>query len=72
MDWIKCTDRLPEPGKEVIIYITMKNFTGYPKVHIGWTSDYVSGWECPDNFCLENYEVSHWMELPNPPVDKKK
>lgn len=69
MDWIKCTDKLPEPGKEVIIYITKEDLTCWPRVHVGWTSKYVSGWESPDYFFLEDNEVSHWMELPNAPID---
>lgn len=59
MEWIKCSDRLPEEGISVIIYIGFVT-TGF----------YQEEWFY-DSYDLDDddldHEVTHWMPLPKPP-----
>lgn len=64
MDWIDCNDRMPESNVSVMIYAKewidavvfghLKTLRG-PK----WIDDELD--------CEINYDVSHWMPLPETP-----
>lgn len=63
--WIPCTERLPEPNRLVLCYIT----TGTTKTYfLAWWNDIQNDWEEGIGGCrlLENdlgYEVIAWMPL---------
>lgn len=64
MEWIKCSDRLPEKSKHVLCYYGVKSpLRGY--MHEGkWYLYFYGGVE-------ESYmhNVTHWMPLPEPPTE---
>lgn len=77
-EWISVKDRLPEEGKEVLVFAIGKldNFIGETAIAI---SDYTNislvpqiihrmGWRAPWQYFLTDYEITHWMPLPEPPV----
>ena len=57
-DWIPCTERLPEKGEEVLVYVNDEILV----------ANYSSGgwWN------YEFKGVTHWMPLPPPPPQKQK
>ena len=65
--WIKCSERMPEEGEDVIIYDDLR------QVHEGYyiqCGDYVS-WEISsyDPSYYDEVNVTHWMPLPEPPAE---
>lgn len=66
MNWIKCTDQLPTPGTDCLIF-PRPDF-GLP-VHEG-LYDYDKQWKCHDNDVVAyKIEVTHWMPIPDDPKD---
>ena len=61
--WIKCSDRLPEFNKEVLV-------TNGKFIYIGelWENDY--GFVSAGEF-MRIYKVTHWMPLPELPKECK-
>lgn len=65
--WIKCSERMPEEGEDVIVYDNLR------QVHEGYYLQY------GDLVCWELYsysssyydevKVTHWMPLPEPPQE---
>ena len=62
MKWISVDDRLPRPYDDVIvcdnngiIYIAFRNIDNI--------------WDGGDIACYDNPCFTHWMPLPDPPVD---
>lgn len=77
-EWISVKDKLPELGKEVLVYAIGKSeyFLGdsiitisyqYEFKWFSWSKDEVIMWHSPLDYFNTNYEVTHWMPLPNPP-----
>jgi len=77
-EWIKCSDRLPENDQNVLVYhsedfhITVGDFerdnVSYYIESDGskfYTDD---GWETEISWAQRG-KVTHWMPLPNPPLD---
>lgn len=77
MNWIPCSEQLPGPNQEVLIYldeneggmlelgytslITIATYTGDP-------DEWTSGWEADANAPIEDgCWPTHWMPLPEPP-----
>jgi hypothetical protein len=59
MEWVKCSDRLPEPGELVLIFTTdMYLFMGWLENGHLW---------CYEHQTWFLTEVSHWMPLPPNP-----
>lgn len=70
-EWIKCSERMPPDGDEVLIFTRSGHISldawdevhedpigmGGPTISIG---HYWGAWEYED--------ISHWMPLPKPPV----
>ncbi|WP_166296269.1 DUF551 domain-containing protein [Photorhabdus tasmaniensis] len=64
MNWIKCSDRLPEPIKTVLIVISGRVYCGYLSM------DEENGFYIPSGYIyMDLNAVGHWMELPQPPED---
>ncbi len=63
MEWIKCSDRMPEYSKAVLI-------TDGKFVHLGWVRNpaHFKGKHCPfDSHMGVKPNTTHWMPLPEPP-----
>ena len=67
MGWIKCSERLPEEGQKIIIF--MPNF-----INGSWTETAFFG--SNGSWCLsasilsiEKTKITHWMPLPDPPEE---
>lgn len=75
MEWIKCSDRLPEPGSKVICYYFPKApvmegrivgiLTRHDRLEISVASGLLRHMD-ENGFALAA-QVTHWMPLPNPP-----
>lgn len=59
MKWIKCSERLPEPGTEVLVYVKCAYDTSilHYNVYVYDPAMYQPHWTY----------VTHWMPLPEPP-----
>lgn len=65
-NWIPVTERLPEMGVSVLIYINTSNADDdYYEVACRFTHNPVDGWSCNGDRIYEG--VTHWRELPPPP-----
>lgn len=60
MEWISVKDRLPETGKNVLVVVK-------GEVHEGVLG--MVFWTVPNAESYCNKDVTHWMPLPEPPVD---
>jgi len=62
--WVKCTDRLPEPNKNVLgVFATGK----YKATEIVKLLSDGSGWDLGSRLFVIPSAVTHWQELPTPP-----
>lgn len=58
-EWIPVSERLPEDGDVVIIWVTSYMELGWYDADVAaWKSEYVNDYEG---------DVTHWMPLPQPP-----
>ena len=67
-EWIKCSDRLPEEGKNVILYDGNEAFCG--DISLDRDKRICGGMQACDGVCYgwsEKNEITHWMPLPIPP-----
>lgn len=65
--WIKCSEKMPENGKSVLVVITQD---GYTDICVGET--YGEGdWMISGEFWYEKSDpaITHWMPLPEPPKE---
>lgn len=74
MEWIKCSDEMPEIGRHVLFFISVqlksKDDFYFQQIEKGFLSDSCClpspKWlSYEDWYNLDN--VTHWMPLPNPP-----
>lgn len=72
MQWVKCSDRLPEEGQTVICYrkvIVMgwycKTYCPYEKKRKGFHCD----WDGIIRSTFKTFPVTHWMPLPESPKE---
>ncbi|MDE9519818.1 DUF551 domain-containing protein [Xenorhabdus bovienii] len=64
MDWIKCSDRLPDIYADILF---VRN--GCNDVHTGYLSDILDVFYSYSDDGLFDIEcITHWMELPEPPT----
>jgi len=84
-NWISLKNRLPEEGKEVLLFLSNElNLRRYDEVQTKYGIGVLDGikfyaqlpkCECESiEFCsniLELKEVSHWMDLPEPPKENE-
>lgn len=65
MNWIKCSERMPEGGEYVIVYHPTD---GTQK--ITYFFEYGSWWDtAEDDYRVPKSYFTHWMPLPDPPTD---
>ena len=63
MDWIKIKDRFPEIDQTILALLTVGNPKRSYSGRIGvWT------WSKNDDI---NTDITHWMELPEPPKENE-
>lgn len=76
-EWISVKDRLPDIGERVLVCAVSKN-SGAPLTIITEMSDtnWLDNrlkielyWMPPFQYFLSNYEIIHWMPLPEPPEE---
>lgn len=78
MNWIKCSDKLPEKAGEYLVYVSDEMWSG--AMILWFTNDfsrldddlfYPQGFYVndPEYGRVEYKEVTHWMPLPEPPED---
>ena len=78
-EWIPVSERLPDFNEEVLIYAIGIEDGFSPVVAISETyifqvlpiSNGTIEWRDPWDFFSKNYEVTHWMPLPQPPEVKE-
>lgn len=65
-EWIKCTDRKPNPQQTVLVFCAGNRVT---EIHIAeYRPDSLCYyWDC-DTFGMEANEVEYWMPLPEAPL----
>lgn len=64
-DWIKCSEKMPENGKNVLVVIKED---GYTDICVGETHG-EGNWMISGEFWYEKSDpaITHWMLLPKPP-----
>jgi len=77
--WIPVAARLPEKDIEVLVFAEGKieGFFGDTAIAISKRYDFkiftdsegVEVWQSPWQYFLTDYEITHWMPLPQPPVE---
>ena len=77
--WIPVTERLPEKDIEVLVFAEGKieGFFGDTVIAISKRYDFniftdsegVEVWQSPWQYFLTDYEITHWMPLPEPPKE---
>lgn len=75
--WIPCSERFPELDQQVLVYAIGKEdgFIGDSVIALSKrfifrlfsSSDGVEEWRSPWQYFSSNYEITHWMPLPNAP-----
>lgn len=75
--WIKCSERMPENLKKVLIFVDYEIYvaTYYEHPYLNGRGNFIvielgCGWE-NTSLEFEEYEVSYWMPLPNPPESEE-
>ena len=78
--WIPVTERLPEKGLEVLVFAEGKidGFFGDTAIAISKRCDFkiftdsegVEVWQSPWQYFMTDYEITHWMQLPEPPKEE--
>lgn len=65
--WIKCGERLPEDGQEVLCFISFEAIGALPFITNGFRNG--SFWMIGTNRFKTLNGPSHWMPLPEPPKE---
>ena len=56
--WIPVEERLPEDGKDVLVFIRGNVDLGYHFAQYGW-----------ETYTMQRGDITHWMPLPEPPKE---
>lgn len=73
MEWVKCSDQMPEEEKDYLTYVMdngcsynqeVQRFYKKPRLLKGIYADSYTHWE---KTTWDDYIVTHWMPLPEPP-----
>ena len=80
-EWISVKDRLPESGKDVLVFAVGKvnafiedttiEITEYTNVSLFPSTVVRMGWRSPYLHFFDNYEITHWMPLPESPMKEE-
>lgn len=65
MEWIKCSERMPETGDDVLVYCPDTNEQFVAVTWDGSTDFQYARYETVNIVC----EPTHWMPLPEPPSE---
>lgn len=76
-EWISVESRFPEQNREVLVFAVGKidGFIGSTVIAISERylfkffpfSEGIEEWKSPWQYFLTDYEITHWMPLPEPP-----
>ncbi|WP_250323595.1 DUF551 domain-containing protein, partial [Escherichia coli] len=77
--WISCSERMPEMGERQCYVLAADFKNNYPPnipntqvgVYGDWFNDGKPTWDDGDGEDLYLKEVTHWMQLPEPPQEVK-
>lgn len=78
MEWVKCSERMPEHIGDQQSYVLAADFKNkyspnWPHMQVAvygdWFKDGSPTWDDGDGGDLHLKEVTHWMPLPSPPTD---
>lgn len=73
--WISVKERMPESGEKVIVFAIgkYKGFIGDTVYAMSMILDRPSGkcWAVPWQYFDVDYEITHWMPMPEPPKEGK-
>ena len=76
--WIPCSERLPEIDKDVLVYAVRKDGLGdavttitqyINHIWFGHRIDTEPYWKDQWQYFHSDYEITHWMPLPEPPKE---
>jgi len=79
MDWVNIKDRLPNVGKDdydsesIIVFVHCDHWEKDKSMVFDWSTDTVRGkkvsrFKWRDRLIIPQWEVTHWMPLPNYPL----
>lgn len=68
-EWIKCSERLPEEGKDVLFI--QKTWGNNIEFKIGDFDSKMKWWQAGSGV-IKNEYVTHWMPLPEPPKEESR
>ena len=73
-EWIKCSERLPEPMQDVLVWSPAFGIAG-GEYDVAFQSRFVDEW-CGAHISSHSEwdfnEITHWMPLPAPPAEEVK
>ncbi|HHL3239281.1 TPA: DUF551 domain-containing protein [Klebsiella variicola] len=69
MEWVKCSEMMPEIGKNVLIRISCNSHFNIESAEYKGDGLWLGCW-C-DTYGKKGsaYQVAHWMPLPTPPTE---
>lgn len=65
VDWIKCSERMPELGDDMIVFADGIVMSGVS--YVKKKGFYIQALEYDDDETIDN--VTHWQPLPEPPQE---
>ena len=69
MQWIKCSERMPDVGEQVLIRISCSEHFNIENGRYKGDGLWVGCWFHVYGKKGSPYQVSHWMPLPSPPIE---
>ncbi|HGN8897454.1 TPA: DUF551 domain-containing protein [Enterobacter roggenkampii] len=69
MQWIKCSERMPDVGEQVLIRISCSEYFNIENGRYKGDGLWVGCWFNVYGKKGSPYQVSHWMPLPSPPIE---
>ncbi|WP_353502673.1 DUF551 domain-containing protein [Ewingella sp. CoE-038-23] len=67
-EWIKCSELLPQIGKEVLMRISCNGHFNIESGQYKGSGIWVGAWCDTYGKTGSAYQVPHWMPLPEPPT----
>lgn len=66
MNWIKTSERLPEPGENVLV---LDKGLEMNVAYLSAPTNFGSVWKDSIKYRVYKPEITHWMPLPEPPKE---